>query len=121
MKDFGYTKAHTVLSAPYFKAVMKSVETAIDLTESTVDHYLPATDNEPHFDAQTKEKQNVVERMGYLSDKMRKRMYKQALQQIEMIQKRSQEALTRLNKPLDLVSQNKEFFNLNRLMLGCLC
>jgi len=77
IKDYGYNKVHdsitNVLNTPYFQALLKSVDTAIVLTENTVDHYLPPAPNEPRTE-ETKD-QNLVSRMGHLSDKMRKRVY----------------------------------------------
>jgi hypothetical protein len=79
IKDYSYNKVNDVLESPYIKAFLKSVDTAIDLTENAVDHYLPAAANEPRIDDQTKSQQTLVVRMGHLSDKMRRRMYDQIL------------------------------------------
>jgi len=79
IKNFGFSKVNIVLDTPYVKALLKSVDTAIELTESTVDHFLPPSANEPPVDQQTKNSQTIVVRMGHLSDKMRRRMYDQIL------------------------------------------
>lgn len=77
IKDYGLTKVGVVLESTYVKAFLKSVDTAIDLTNNAVDHYLPPAANEPRKDEE--KGKNVVVRMGYLSDKMRRRMYDQVI------------------------------------------
>jgi len=79
IKDYGYNKVNGVLDSPYIKAFLKSIDTAIDLTNNAVDHYLPAAANEPRVDDETKTEQTLVVRMSHLSDKMRRRMYNQFL------------------------------------------
>jgi hypothetical protein len=76
----------------------------MDLTEHAVDHYLPASEGESHSEDAAKEGQNVVQRMGNLSEKMRLRMYKQALSQIEVLQKRSEEAIDMMKHSVDLIA-----------------
>jgi len=78
-KDYGYNKVNGVLDSPYIKAFLKSIDTAIDLTNNAVDHYLPAAANEPRIDDSTKSQQTLVIRMSHLSEKMRRRMYNQFL------------------------------------------
>jgi len=77
IKDYGFTKVNGVFSSPYLKAFLKSVDTAIELTDNAVDHYLPATDNETKVDPEVERRQTLVIRMSHLSDKMRRRMYNQ--------------------------------------------
>lgn len=72
----------------------------MDMTEHAVDHYLPGSGDVANAD--TKD-QNVVQRMGSLSEKMRLRMYDQALTQLQALQKRSQEAIDRMKQSVDLV------------------
>jgi len=104
IKAYGYGRVTDALHSPYALAVMKSMDTAMDLTEHAVDHYLPASDGEPNGEAAAKEGQNVVQRMGSLSEKMRLRMYKQALSQIEILQKRSEEAIDKMKHSVDLIA-----------------
>jgi len=74
MKDYGYTKVNGVLDLPYVRVFLKSLDTAIDMTDKAVDHYLPAQANEPQIE---EGQQTVVVRMSHLSEKMRRRMYNQ--------------------------------------------
>jgi len=76
IKDYGVNKVYVLLDSTYAKAFLRSVDTAIDLTENAVDHYLPPAPNEPTDE--TKSDKTLV-RMGLLSDKMRRRMYDQVL------------------------------------------
>jgi hypothetical protein len=73
IKDYGVNKVNGVLDLPIIRVFVNSIDTAIDLTNKTVDHYLPATANEP---AESKDR-SVVVRMSHLSEKMRRRMYNQ--------------------------------------------
>lgn len=104
IKAYGYDRVNDALHSPYALAVIKSMDTAMDLTEHAVDHYLPASEGESHSEDAAKEGQNVVQRMGNLSEKMRLRMYKQALSQIEVLQKRSEEAIDMMKHSVDLIA-----------------
>jgi len=75
IKDYGYTKVNGVFDSPYIKAFLKSIDTAIELSNNAVDHYLPATTNEPQIDEQ--QQQTIVVRMSHLSDKLRRRIHNQ--------------------------------------------
>jgi len=77
LKDYGFTKVNGVLDSTYFKAFFKSIDTAIELTHNAVDHYLPATADEPQLEAEEEGNQTIVVRMSHLSDKMRRRIYNQ--------------------------------------------
>jgi len=74
VKEYSYGKVNGIFQSPYIKAFLNSIDTAIDLTHNAVDHYLPATDDEPVNDSKD---QPLVVRMSSLSDKMRRRMYNQ--------------------------------------------
>jgi len=74
IKDYGVNKVNGVLDFPIIRVFFNSIDTAIDLTNKTVDHYLPPTSNEPTEDSKD---QSVVVRMSHLSEKMRRRMYNQ--------------------------------------------
>ena len=76
IKDYGVNKVTGVLDLPIIRVFVKSIDTAIDLTNKTIDHYLPPAANEPAED-ETKEPQGVVVRMSHLSEKLRRRMYNQ--------------------------------------------
>lgn len=77
LKDYGYSKVNELLNSTYFQALLKSVDTAIVLTENTVDHYLPPTSSEPQIEDKTEK--SLVVRMGRLSEKMRKRIYENVI------------------------------------------
>jgi len=74
IKDYGVTKVNGVLDLPFLRVFLKSIDTAIDLTDKAVDHYLPAVADEPQAEEGG---QTVVVRMSHLSEKMRRRMYNQ--------------------------------------------
>jgi perilipin-2 len=102
LKTYGYGQVNQALKSPYALAIMKSMDTAMDLTENVVDRYLPESENEAHTGR--KEDQNVVQRMGNLSDKMRNRMYKQAMTQLSVLHKRTQEAVDQMKHSVDLIA-----------------
>jgi hypothetical protein len=78
IKDYGYSKVNGVLDLPYIRVFLKSLDTAIDLTDKAVDHYLPAAANEPNAEEDNnKGEQTVVVRMSHLSEKMRRRLHNQ--------------------------------------------
>jgi len=83
--SFGYNKVTDALDAPYVKAVLRSVDSAIVVTENAVDRYLPGTDDEPQVTGSKDD--NVVQRMGHLSEKMRHRMYRQMSIAADLMQK----------------------------------
>jgi len=76
IKDYGVNKVNGVLDSSYIRVFRKSIDTAIELTHNAVDHYLPATENEPKTD-NNPEGQTLVVRMSSLSDKIRRRVYNQ--------------------------------------------
>jgi hypothetical protein len=75
MKDYGVNKVNGVFDLPIIRVFAKSLDTAIDLTNKTVDHYLPPIADEPRDGP--KDQQSVVVRMSHLSEKMRRRLYNQ--------------------------------------------
>jgi len=103
LKAYGYERVNQALHSPYANAVLKSVDSAMDMTEHAVDHYLPASGDEPGDDEGLGDK-NVVQRMGSLSEKMRLRMYKQAGAQLQALQKRSEEAIDRMKRSVELIA-----------------
>jgi len=78
LRDYSYSKVSELLNSTYFQALLKSVDTAIVLTENTVDHYLPSTHPETGLE-EIKGEQSLVVRMGRLSEKMRKRIYENVM------------------------------------------
>lgn len=77
IKDYGYNKVNTVLDFPLVRVFVRSIDTAIDLTNKAVDHFLPAAANEPIEEDEANDQQTVVRRMSNLTDKMRRRIYNQ--------------------------------------------
>jgi len=75
IKEYGSTKVNGILDLPIIRVFVNSLDTAIDLTNKTFDHYLPPTANEPAVDP--KEPQSLLTRMSQLSEKIRRRMYQQ--------------------------------------------
>ncbi|RWS16429.1 perilipin-2-like protein [Dinothrombium tinctorium] len=118
-KDYGYNKVNEALSTPYAQAVAKSVDAAVDLTENALNRYFPASEEEQQAEAASGEKnENVVQRVSSLSEKMRRRMYKQAMLQIQVIQLRSQEALNRMKFSVDLIQYAKTLEETGRKKLN---
>lgn len=85
--SYGRSQVDSVMSAPLVSAIMKSVDTAMDLTEQAVEHYLPPCEGEPTMNPADKDK-NVVERMGQLSEKMRRRMTHQVTIHLNILSER---------------------------------
>jgi hypothetical protein len=104
LKDFGYQKMNYALSNQYAQAFIKTVDSAVELTDNAVDHYLPATEDEKEVTPEQKGQLNVVQKMGSLSEKMRRRLMKQAVKHLHGLQKRSKETLQQMKHNVDLVS-----------------
>lgn len=103
----------SVVNAPYVQAVIHSVDTAMDLTEQAVDRFLPAAEGEPSRPASGEEHRRLMERMGYLSEKMRHRMTYQVTIQLNHLQKRGHDVYglsvkeaTRVMEQLSVVLQH---------------
>jgi len=66
IRDYGVTKVNGVWkeNLPFLRVFIKSIDTAIDLTDKAVDYYLPPVVNEP----QAEEGQTVVIRMSHLTE-----------------------------------------------------
>jgi perilipin-2 len=107
LKNYTYEKMNSALSAPYAVAVRKSMDSAMDLTEQAVNHFLPAVDGESQ-EEEGHEEHNVVQRMSCLSEKMRRRVSRRGLAQYQAIQKRSEGAIQRLTQSVDLVKAAKD-------------
>jgi len=105
LKNYTYEKVNSALAAPYAQAVRKSMDSAMDLTEQAVDHFLPAVDDEPQ--QEQSDEHNVVQRMSSLSDKMRRRVSRRGMVHYQAIQKRSEGAIQRLTQSVDLIQAAK--------------
>ncbi|RWS23380.1 perilipin-2-like protein [Leptotrombidium deliense] len=82
LKEYGYKKVDDVLSTNYATAVVHTVNSAIDMTEHAINHYLPPAEGEE----QQKIEGNVFQKVSALSDITRRRLYQQALQQVKRIE-----------------------------------
>jgi len=94
LKDYGMERINSVVYNQYTQVILKS---ALDLTESAIDHYLPRIEGETDAEETSAEETNVVERVTSLSDKMKRRLQKQLLSQLEYVQKRSVEIMDQVN------------------------
>jgi len=110
VKNYTVEKVNSAMSAPLVQSVRKSVDSAMDLTEQAVDHFLPPVDDEPQEQQpqEQQEEQNVVHRISNLSDKMRRRVSKRGLAHYQAIQKRSEGAIQRLTQSVDLIQSAKD-------------
>lgn len=77
IKAFGYDQVNHVLASAYAVAIMKYLDTAIEVTDQMVDRYLPPMKDEERIEKPA-ENADVVRRLGFVTDKMRHRMYGQA-------------------------------------------
>lgn len=105
-RDYGIDKAVMMLNTPYGLQLVNSVDGAINLTESCVDYYLPALEEEKENDSPVKDGA-VFDKVGRLSNKMRRRMYRHAMKNLRNLQKRSRESIDKLNHTVDLIQYAK--------------
>jgi len=82
LKEYGQKRLDQVLSTTYGTAVVNSLNSAIDLTENAINHYLPPSEGEQ----QRKIEGNVFQKVSALSDITRRRLYQQALVQVHKIE-----------------------------------
>jgi len=88
IKAFGYDQVNQALASAYAIAVMKYVDAAIDVTDQIVDRYLPPAKEE---EEKLSENADVVRRLSFVTDKMRHRMYGQAINAAQAAISRLQE------------------------------
>ncbi|XP_075066903.1 perilipin-2-like isoform X2 [Mixophyes fleayi] len=100
-----------VLGSGVVQMVSSSVDTALTKSETLLEQYLPPTDEELAKEAMKTEgfelatgKPNYYVRLGSLSTKARKRAYQQALTRMKDAKCRGQEAISQLQKTVDVVS-----------------
>lgn len=75
VKTYVTSQVDRVRSSSYAQAIVRSVDTAMELTEAAVDNYLPPAEDEP-TEQVTDPNAPVVTRMSNLSEKMRRRLYR---------------------------------------------
>jgi len=78
IKAYGYDQVNQALASAYALAVMQYVDAAIDVTDQLVDRYLPPA-KEGEESEKPAEDADVVRRLSFVTDKMRQRMYGQAI------------------------------------------
>ncbi|XP_018093600.2 uncharacterized protein LOC494638 isoform X2 [Xenopus laevis] len=100
---------NTVLGSSVVQMMNTGVNTALTTSENLLEQYLPPTDEELAIEATKTEgfesgkQPNYYVRLGSLSTKARKRAYRQAVTRISDAKIRSQEAISQLNKTVDLI------------------
>jgi len=125
----GTQQMNNLMTTKMGKIVTASVYLALGLSEIAIDHYLPEKTEEiedgqpacePDESAQEENMPefkrdepftNSVIKVTQLSDKVRRRMYQKALNNIQYAQKRSEEALEKLKFTLDLIEYAKTNMN----------
>jgi len=89
LKEYGYKRLDEGMSTPYVAAVVSSVNTAVDLTEHTLNHFLPPTEGEE----QQRIEGNVFQKVSALSELTRRRLYRKAMSQVDRLEKVREEKL----------------------------
>ncbi|KAK6188353.1 hypothetical protein SNE40_004540 [Patella caerulea] len=85
------------------KFVANQVDTVLTFSENCVDKYLPEDQDETskmEVDMVTK---NPITRVSVISNKVRQRMYKQAMTDLKQVKVRSQDAINKLKFNVDLI------------------
>lgn len=89
IKAYGYDQVNQALASAYALAVMQYVDAAIDVTDQLVDRYLPPAKEDE--ETQKPENADVVRRLSFVTEKMRHRMYGQAIHAAQSAINRLQE------------------------------
>lgn len=109
----------SVIINSYTQALSKVILSAVDLTNKTVDYYLPPSDeeieeslaNDSTPDHQTDDDaetlRNVIRKVGALSNKMRVRVTREASSKLQSLQQKGHETLDTVKNTFDLVKHTK--------------
>lgn len=91
VKDFGVSKVTGIAQLPIAQAVFRSVDTVIQLVDNVVDTYLPPasdeTDSDSESDSEDESNPTTFRKVGNLATKIRKRVYKQAVDKFHHVQR----------------------------------
>uniref|UniRef100_T1JL68 Perilipin n=1 Tax=Strigamia maritima TaxID=126957 RepID=T1JL68_STRMM len=109
VKDYGVLKANEFMDTKYGQAVSTSVSKTLNVADQYVDYYLPAEEGEEKEEAT--EDDPMGTRVRKFSGKLRRRVTRVTVQQLEQIQKTTQENLSHLNIVLDLLQNAKTNLN----------
>ncbi|CAJ0936642.1 unnamed protein product [Ranitomeya imitator] len=109
---------NTVLGSHVVKILSNHVDSALTRSESLMEHYLPATDEELGEETtktegfeMSQDKPSYYLRLGSLSTKVRKRSYQQALTRIKDAKCRSQKAIAHLQSTVSLLVYARKNLN----------
>lgn len=101
---------HTVMESRVGKLVTSGVDTALNTSETLVEHYLPEPEdgqeretNLPKGSDSDSDESSYYGRLGSLSTKLRKRAYQKAVFKVWDAKKRSQESISQINHAMDLI------------------
>jgi len=109
VKDYGVTKANELLETKSGQAVLATVSKTLSVADQYVDYYLPAAEGEEKEDLNAEDP--MVTRVRKLSGKLRRRVQRVTLHQLEQIQKSTHENLSHLNIVLDLLQNARTNLN----------
>ncbi|XP_022108138.1 perilipin-2-like isoform X2 [Acanthaster planci] len=116
-KQKGADGLNALMNTRVGKAVTFGLDTALAVSEFAVEYYLPPDDAErkqaikDDYDEQEEEKRETptsIQRVGTLTQKVRRRVHKKALANIRYAQKRSQETIQKLHFTVDLIDYAKK-------------
>uniref|UniRef100_T1JUP8 Perilipin n=1 Tax=Tetranychus urticae TaxID=32264 RepID=T1JUP8_TETUR len=119
----------SVIINSYTQALSKVILSAVDLTNKTVDYYLPPSDQEieesiandsnPDQTADDAETlRNVIRKVGALSNKMRVRVTREASSKLQSLSQKGHETLDTVKNTFDLVKHTKVVEELVRQSLS---
>jgi len=102
VKAYSVDQVNQALHSQYVLAAMKYVDAAIDVTDQMVDRYLPpASEEDASEEQKPAENADVVRRLSFVTEKMRHRMYVQAMLA-------AQAALARVHETTGQVLQHQQ-------------
>jgi perilipin-2 len=104
--EYGKTQLMKVTDTSYGKFALGKVDDALEITDKYLEHYLPEDGNKLKGEKFAKP-QDTLGKAGYLTTKMRKRMFAKAMTQMQQVKVRSSEAVEKMNFTVDLISYAK--------------
>jgi hypothetical protein len=105
--EYGKNQLMKAADTSYGKFALSKVDNALEITDKYLDYYLPEDDKAEVKGDKVEKPVDTLGKAGYLTTKMRKRMFAKAMSQIQQVKVRSSEAVEKMNFTVDLISYAK--------------
>jgi len=107
VQEYGLTQLKKATDTSYGKLALSKVDCALEMTEKYFDYYLPEAEDKLLKGEKVTKPEDTLGKAGYLTTKMRKRMFAKAMSQMQQVKVRSTEAVEKMNFTVDLIAYAK--------------